>query len=182
MDVKGSTVITDGFAPGALNVFDRNNITPDILQSKVNEYFTSGAEIRYEYIKNRDNTVNKEVRYIYTFTGLILFLGFVSRATYFEWENKKSIYSDILKKARLRIEQNYESMLQTNNPVGAIFALKNQGWTDQVTVDNRSSDGSMTPAPTIVNHSKDQDKEANKVLRKLFTGKNEVNKDAITSS
>lgn len=67
----------------------------------------------------------------YTVTGIALFLGFESRQSFYDYE-KHEEYSYIIRKARLRVENGYENKLFTNSPTGAIFALKNMGWTDKI--------------------------------------------------
>lgn len=65
-----------------------------------------------------------------TITGLAFFLGFESRQSFYDYE-KREIYSYTVKRNRLRIESEYESRLSMHNPTGAIFALKNLGWSDR---------------------------------------------------
>jgi len=40
-----------------------------------------------------------------------------------------------VKKAKLRVEMEYEKALHSRNPSGPIFALKNFGWTDKQDVE-----------------------------------------------
>jgi hypothetical protein len=65
-----------------------------------------------------------------TITGLCLYLGFDSRQSFYDYEQKVE-FSYIIKKARLRIENHYEQCLQYGNVTGAIFPLKNMGWSDK---------------------------------------------------
>ena len=70
-----------------------------------------------------------------TITGLALHLGFESRQSFYAYEDKGE-FSYTLKKARLRIEQSYESLLKVpGSGGGPIFALKNFGWKDKTEVD-----------------------------------------------
>jgi hypothetical protein len=65
-----------------------------------------------------------------TLSGLALYLGFTSRQTFEEYEiNGK--HAPLLKRARLRIESEYEKKLHYQSSTGAIFALKSLGWTDK---------------------------------------------------
>ena len=64
-----------------------------------------------------------------TITGLVLFLGFCSRQSFYDYEMREE-FSYTIKRARLHIENYYESKLTGNNYSGAIFALKNFGWLD----------------------------------------------------
>jgi len=70
-----------------------------------------------------------------TITGLALWLGFESRQSFYDYE-KEGEFSYTIKKARLRIEERYEQRLHGNSPAGAIFALKNFGWTDRQEIDH----------------------------------------------
>jgi len=63
-------------------------------------------------------------------TGLALYLGFESRQSFYDYE-KHEEFSYVIKKARLQIENFYEEKLLSRNTVGAIFALKNMGWSDK---------------------------------------------------
>lgn len=65
-----------------------------------------------------------------TITGLALYLGFESRQSFYDYE-KNGEFSYTIKRARLRIENEYEKALHGNSPTGAIFALKNFGWKDK---------------------------------------------------
>jgi hypothetical protein len=171
---KGSKGNVNGI--GAMNVFDKNNITPEQLQQMIDNYFNDKANFKVMPVKNANNTITEEVRPVYTIFGLVYYLGFTCYDVFNDWIKAKGIYSDILKRAKLKIAAHYETLAQTNNPVGAIFALKNIGnWTDSQTVNNVSLDGSMSPKPVIVSHSKEQDKDVNKEIKKLFVDPVPVN-------
>lgn len=66
-----------------------------------------------------------------TVTGLTLHLGFASRQSFYDYENRDE-FSYTIKRARLRVECEYEKKLSGGKiAIGAIFALKNFGWTDR---------------------------------------------------
>ena len=65
-----------------------------------------------------------------TWTGLALHLGFESRKSLHDYSLKPE-FSYSVKKALLRIENEYEKNISSKNPTGAIFALKNFGWKDK---------------------------------------------------
>ena len=67
-------------------------------------------------------------------TGLILALGLSSRESLDEYGRRKE-FSDSVKRAKLRVEMEYEKTLKGAYPTGAIFALKNFGWTDKQDVE-----------------------------------------------
>lgn len=103
--------------------------TPELLESKVQEYFN-------QFNPEGDITpLNQEYRP--TITGLCLFLGFESRQSFYDYEERRG-FSYTIKKARMRIENQYELMLSSKNPAGSIFALKNLGWTDKQEVVSRN--------------------------------------------
>lgn len=66
----------------------------------------------------------------HTITGLAYHLGFESRQSFYDYE-KRDEFSYTIKRARLAIEMAYEQKLHGNSNTGAIFALKNFGWTDR---------------------------------------------------
>jgi len=65
-----------------------------------------------------------------TISGLILFLGMESREV-FDKQERRGKYAAALKRARLRIEAEYEKKLHQHTHGGAVFALKNLGWNDK---------------------------------------------------
>lgn len=71
-----------------------------------------------------------------TITGLCLFLGFESRQSFYDYE-KNGKFSYIIKRARLMIENGYESQaMDSKTPTFQIFALKNMGWSDKTELDH----------------------------------------------
>jgi hypothetical protein len=85
--------------------------SPDELQKKINNYF-------------KNNKTKK------TISGLAYHLGFVSRSSFYDYQENE-VFSNIIKKARLKIETIYEEKLHSGNATGIIFALKNMGWSDK---------------------------------------------------
>lgn len=67
-----------------------------------------------------------------TITGLALHLGFVNRASMYDYEERGE-FSNTVKKARTRCENWLEvnGLAGKTPPAMAIFALKNYGWTDR---------------------------------------------------
>lgn len=63
-------------------------------------------------------------------TDLVLALGFSSLQGFYEYENRPE-FSEIVKRLRLIVAAGYEDRLGTTTPTGAIFALKNMGWSDR---------------------------------------------------
>jgi hypothetical protein len=84
---------------------------PEVMQEKIEEYFSTARTV--------------------TITGLCLHLGFESRQSFYDYEEKPD-FTYIIKKARLLVENAYEVRLNgEGTPTGAIFALKNMGWKDK---------------------------------------------------
>jgi hypothetical protein len=61
-----------------------------------------------------------------TITGLALWLGFDSRQSLYDYEDKQE-FTYIIKRAKLAVENSYE----TSATAFDIFALKNMGWKDK---------------------------------------------------
>ena len=86
--------------------------------------------------KNTDELQEAIDRYFethekYTISGLAYHLGFESRQSFYDYE-KRDNFSYTIKRARLRIEIYYESLLgKAGGAGGPIFALKNLGWSDK---------------------------------------------------
>lgn len=103
------------------------------LQAKIDEYFELGVEAK-EIAVGPPNNRKIELIKTPTLTGLVLWLGFCSRDSFYEY-GKKPEFTDSIKRARTRIEQTYEEQLHTGTATGAIFALKNFGWIDTPVID-----------------------------------------------
>ena len=104
--------------------------SPEELKQKADEYFTEAIKEGWKI----------------TVTGLALWLGFVSRQSIYDYE-KHGEFSYIIKNARMKVENAYESRLYTGQAGGAIFALKNMGWKDKQEFEH-SGEISLLP-PTI---------------------------------
>ena len=129
--------------------------TEQELEEKISEYFAY-LEGEYKDVEKRDEEDNPYTERVYTrypepatITGLALYLGFESRQSIYDYE-KNGKFSYTIKRARLNVENSYEKQLLGKAATGAIFALKNFGWTDKQEIDNKSSDGSMSPKSTKI--------------------------------
>ena len=98
--------------------------TMEELEQAIDLYF-SDPPSKAHYTKDGDRF---EIPHI-TITGLCIALGFESRQSFYDYEKNKD-FSYIIKRARLFIENDYESALKAAQCTGAIFALKNMGWGD----------------------------------------------------
>ena len=113
--------------------------TVEEFQAIVDEYFE----------ENKDKVL--------TVTGLVLHLGFSGRTSFYDYERKKE-FTYAVRRARTRIEHSYELMLHKDKCTGAIFALKNFGWTDRIETDITSG-GKELPTPIINVFKNDGDKQ-----------------------
>ena len=100
--------------------------TPDEAQVLIDEYFES-----LKYV----NSEGMETTSPATITGLAIALGFCSRQSMYDYE-KKPDFTYTIKTARLKVENSYEQHLFGKAAGGAIFGLKNMGWTDKQEIDN----------------------------------------------
>lgn len=107
--------------------------TPEEMQAKIIEYFEGGHNTRQVIVKIGSNNIPITVPKI-TITDLVLFLGFADRSSFYDYEKKEEFFHTI-KRARTFIEREYEEQLD-RNPTGAIFALKNFGWSDKQTIEH----------------------------------------------
>lgn len=116
--------------------------SPEEMQAKIDEYFQP-VQVEFNpdhfsgaYMAGTLPPLPKSNNV--TITGLALYLGFESRQSFYDYE-KKPEYSYIIKRARLRVENGYETaLLNHKNPTGPIFALKNMGWTDKQEIDQKT--------------------------------------------
>ena len=104
-------------------------------KKKVNKFGEDDTE--GDHVETVDVKVWDRYPEPYTVTGLVLFLGFAHRQSLDDYE-ERSQFSDIIKRARSRVEHGYELRLFHDRPVGAIFALTNMGWKNQQQVDHTS--------------------------------------------
>lgn len=69
-----------------------------------------------------------------TLTGLCYHLGFRDRQQMKSFKSKH-LYDMLLRRAELLVENFYESKLVGANNIGALFALKNMGWADNLKIE-----------------------------------------------
>lgn len=111
------------------------------LQAAIEDYFKNGVKTRKVVVGKGDKQKTINIP-IVTITGLVLHCGFADRRSFYEYE-KKPMFSHTIKTARTLIEQEYEEQLHNGNP-GAIFALKNFGWTDKLDLGNNPDNPLLT--------------------------------------
>lgn len=108
------------------------------------EYIKGKKGEREVEVKKKDGLIDFQTETFWvwppeppTITGLAYYLGFNSRQSFYDYE-KDGDFSYTIKRARLRIENEYEKALHHQSPTGAIFALKNFGWTDKQEIDQKT--------------------------------------------
>ncbi len=102
---------------------------PESMKKDIESYFANPPT----KILRKNGDV-QEIPFI-SITGLALHLGFCSRQSMYDYEERPE-FSYVIKRARTLIESEYEFLLQNGNTTGAIFALKQFQWTDKVENDN----------------------------------------------
>lgn len=117
------------------------------VKNKIAEYFDSCWIDKVVEVMAKDGTcTTTNSRYQdrpYTVAGLALALD-VCRDTLCEYE-KNSVFSDAIKKAKLKIKMNVEErLLDGKNPAGSIFWLKNNDseyYKDKQEIEHAGKDG-----------------------------------------
>lgn len=100
--------------------------TDEQLKAAIQDYFDNHLTQKTIQITSKKSITVK----CPTITGLCYHLGFESRQSFYDYE-KREAFSYTVKRARLFIEKEYEEQLISGNTIGAIFALKNFGWSDR---------------------------------------------------
>lgn len=131
---------------------------PEVMQKKIDEYFSvcdEGEKIEV-YDKKKQEVITITQKIPYTVPGLAYHLGFNGRQSFLDYaKNRKTTeitadewekierFADAIKRAKFRIEsQRAIQLLDTTNPVGKIFDLKNNfGWKDTTEKSVRFPDG-----------------------------------------
>ena len=98
--------------------------TPEQMQGIIDEYFREREEKGLPF----------------TITGLALALDMTREGLCFYADKEE--FTDTIKKAKLRVEGYAEDSVYTSrNPAGAIFILKNFGWSDTQKLELTGADG-----------------------------------------
>lgn len=109
------------------------------LEKQIDKYFEKCVD---EILRDEEGRplVNKSgivavISHPPTVAGLALWLGFEDRRSMYDYKDRPE-FSHTIKKAILRIEENAENALISGKAsTGAIFWLKNHGWTDKTVQD-----------------------------------------------
>ena len=126
-----------------------SNQTLDALITQYFEYIKGEYQIVQKEVKTTGVKAKKTAEKVWlrepeppTFTGLALYLGFTSRQEFEAFETKGR-YAPLLKRAKLHIESVYEKKLHFHSSSGAVFALRNLGWSERA--------GDKVPVPEMEN-------------------------------
>lgn len=122
---------------------------PDKAQKLVDEYFEFIKGEFHNEQKTIKNPITQESETIdvkiwdrepepATITGLALYLGFESRQSLYDYEKNKE-FSYIIKKAKFKVEHEYEKKLSYDKCTGSVFALKNMGWSDRMDIQQNNT-------------------------------------------
>jgi hypothetical protein len=100
----------------------------------------AGRPLKFETEEEMQKAVDEYLKEnnIPTISGLAYYLGFESRQSFYDYEQREA-FSYTIKRCRLFMESWYESRLQGNNPAGSIFWLKNAGWSDKTEVEQKTT-------------------------------------------
>jgi len=104
--------------------------SPLKFRNKIDEYFDGGANTVREIVRGEE-----VIRPVYTWSGLSYFLGFTRKEDLDDFGKKFPDFKVTAARGKLLCERALEERLQSVNPSGAIFGLKNFGWTDNTRTD-----------------------------------------------
>lgn len=90
--------------------------------------YKDSNELQKRILKYFDHLTESKQRP--TITGLVLYLGFSQKSTLYKYGRKKE-FRHCIRRALTFVEQEYELALLEKGATGAIFALKQFGWTDK---------------------------------------------------
>lgn len=148
------------------NLGGRPPIFKDVqdMQKKIDKYFKHCPDKKVYTTK----TGMKIEVPIPTISGLCHYLGFESRQSFYDYQDKPE-FSYTVKRARLFIEKEYEQMLQSQYSTGAIFALKNFGWIDKTQQEITGKDGAPLSVQKVF-VTPEMKKEAENFTKELLNG------------
>lgn len=112
------------------------------LQRRIDQYFEDcdGKILRDKDgnpVRNKDGKIIRDDRKPYTITGLALAIGFNSRQSLLNYQEKPEFFDTIMR-AKARVERYAEERLYDNNGAnGAKFSLANnfKGWTEKQSIE-----------------------------------------------
>lgn len=116
------------------------------LEASIEKYFTEKCQPEYlkdckgEYVLYKGNVVILNLN-APTISGLALYLGFADRRSLYDYKEREE-FSHTIKRTITQIEEFAErQLLEKDKPVGAMFWLKNHGWSDKIEQEHSGKDG-----------------------------------------
>lgn len=130
---------------------------PEEMEKKIDEYFAQFENPEPLYDKNGFVALDKQGKPVYrdempTSAGLAYFLGFESRCSLWEYEQKPT-FARVVKRAKLRLQKFWEPVLATKNSAGAVFWLSNikDDWRDVKQIEDMRDKAPKTALVVYVN-------------------------------
>jgi len=112
------------------------------MSEKLTEKHAGGRPRKYQTVAEMQAAIDAYVDETQigemTVTGLALSLGFASRQALMNYEGYSEEFHDAIKRAKLRVENDYEKSLRKRGSAGEIFGLKNFGWSDKQEIEQTS--------------------------------------------
>lgn len=106
--------------------------TPDALEAKVDEYFDwCLAEVE----DPKTGFTRTYEKHTPSYSGLARYLGFTTRQELLNYQGETDAYTNVIKIARLRLEEYLEGkLIHSKAPAGIALSLKNNaGWEEKST-------------------------------------------------
>lgn len=118
---------------------------PFYMIQRIEKYFKDEIYCRPFLDKDKKPCTNTAGKIIWdikppTVAGLALYLGFADRSSLYEYKARPD-FAYAIKRAVTEIECFAEEQLHLSSSTGAIFWLKNHGWTDKTKLEHSGSDG-----------------------------------------
>ncbi len=114
--------------------------SPDEMVFKIDEYFNTQCKNVPMLDDDGNVLVTKTGKPLIeynppTLAGLALYLGFADRKSLHDYK-KKEKFAFVIRQAIARMEEYAEKQLTTGQTSGAMFWLKNQGWSEKEPTEN----------------------------------------------
>ena len=135
------------------------------IRNYLEKWMAGGRPLKYNSVEEMEIAIDEYFAKaeIVTITGLALHLGFNSRQSLINYQEKNE-FLDTIKKAKARVEMAYEERLIMRGNGGDIFALKNFGWQDKQEIESKNENNNKL---TIEVKSQEDVEEITKELDKL---------------
>lgn len=161
---------------------------PEEMEKRIDEYFAKFEKPEPLYDKSGFVALDKQGKPVYreelpTSAGLAYFLGFESRCSLWEYEQKPT-FARVVKRAKLRLQKFWEPVLATKNSAGAVFWLSNikDDWRDVKQIEDMRDKAPKTALVVYVNAQTKSRKAAEipTIEAEVVGSKTESATDAVT--